>query len=39
VRDNVTLELSAAAFIGEGVTPLGLFHGRDFVFTRLRYHW
>lgn len=39
LRDNVTLELSAAAFAGEGETLLGLFHRRDFVLSRLRYHW
>lgn len=39
LRDNLTLELSAAAFAGEGETLLGLFHRRDFVLSRLRYHW
>lgn len=39
LRDNVTLDLSAAAFAGEGETLLGLFHRRDFVLSRLRYHW
>ena len=34
VRDNVTLEASAAAFLGDGDDLLSRFSGRDFGFTR-----
>jgi hypothetical protein len=36
-RDNVTIEGSAGAFIGTGDNTLSRFHGRDFLFGRLRY--
>lgn len=39
VRDNLTLEVSAARFMGAGDTALGRFEGRDFLLTRLRYDW
>ena len=39
LRDNLTLELSAAAFMGAGDTVLGRFEGRDFLLARLRYDW
>lgn len=39
LRDNLTLELSAAAFMGQGETSLGRFEGRDFLLARLRYDW
>ncbi len=38
-RDNVTVEVSAAAFFGTSDDTLGRFHGRDFVFGRVRYHF
>jgi len=38
-RDDVTVDVSAAAFVGTGEITLGRFHGRDFILTRLRYHW
>jgi hypothetical protein len=39
LRDNLTLELSAAKFMGHGETTLGRFEGRDFLLARLRYDW
>jgi len=36
-RDNVALEASAGAFLGTGDNTLSRFHGRDFLFARLRY--
>ena len=38
-RDNVTVEASAAVFVGDGDTQLARFHGRDFVLTRVRFSW
>jgi len=38
-RDNVTVEASAALFVGDGDTQLARFHGRDFVLTRVRFSW
>ena len=39
LRDNLTLDLSAAIFLGQGDTILGRFEGRDFFLARLRYDW
>ena len=39
VRDNVTLEASAAMFLGRGDDLLSRFTGRDFVFTRITRHF
>ena len=36
-RDNVAVEASAGAFLGTGDNTLSRFHGRDFLFARLRY--
>jgi hypothetical protein len=36
-RDNVAVEASAGAFVGTGDNTLSRFHGRDFLFARLRY--
>jgi hypothetical protein len=37
VRDNVLIEASAGAFLGEGTDAISRFNDRDFVFLRLRY--
>jgi hypothetical protein len=39
VRDDVTVEGSAAAFLGTSDDTLGRFQDRDFLLTRLRYRW
>jgi len=39
VRDDVTVEGSAAAFLGTSDDTLGRFQDRDFVLMRLRYRW
>ena len=39
VRDDVTMEGSAAAFLGTSDDTLGRFQDRDFVLMRLRYRW
>lgn len=39
LKDDVSLEASGAVFIGEGESALGRFHGRDFLFARLKYYW
>jgi hypothetical protein len=39
MRDDVAVELSAAAFFGRGDDVLSRFHRRDFVLTRIRYQW
>jgi len=39
MRDDVAVEVSAAAFLGRGDDVLSRFHGRDFVLTRIRYQW
>ena len=38
-RDNVTIEASAAVFMGTSDDTIGRFHGRDFLFGRVRYHF
>ncbi len=37
--DNASLDVSAGAFLGTSDDTLGRFRGRDFVFTRLRWHF
>ena len=37
VRDNVLLEASGGAFLGEGADTISRFNDRDFVFLRARY--
>jgi hypothetical protein len=37
VRDNVLLEASGGAFLGEGTDTISRFNDRDFVFLRARY--
>jgi hypothetical protein len=37
--DNTALEVSAGAFLGTSDDTLGRFKGRDFVFTRFRWHF
>jgi hypothetical protein len=37
LRDNVMLEASGGAFLGEGTDTIGRFRGRDFGFLRVRY--
>ncbi|HUR19306.1 MAG TPA: hypothetical protein VMZ90_00770 [Vicinamibacterales bacterium] len=37
VRDNVLLEASGGAFLGEGTDTIGRFTDRDFLFLRVRY--
>ena len=37
VRDNVLLEASGGAFLGEGADTISRFNDRDFVFLRLKY--
>jgi hypothetical protein len=37
--DNTALEVSAGAFLGTSDDALGRFKGRDFVFTRFRWHF
>ena len=37
VRDNVMLEASGGAFLGEGTDTIGRFNDRDFVFIRAKY--
>jgi hypothetical protein len=39
VRDDVTVEGSAAAFLGTSDDTLGRFQDRDFLLARLRYRW
>ena len=39
VRDNVLLEASGGAFLGEGTDTISRFSERDFVFLRVRYHF
>jgi hypothetical protein len=39
LSDNVLLEASGGAFLGEGTDSISRFTGRDFVFVRLRYHF
>jgi hypothetical protein len=39
LSDNVLLEASGGAFLGEGTDSISRFTGRDFVFLRLRYHF
>ena len=39
VRDDVSLEGSAAAFLGTSDDTLGRFQDRDFLLTRIRYRW
>jgi hypothetical protein len=39
VGDDVTVEGSAAAFLGTSDDTLGRFQDRDFLLTRLRYRW
>lgn len=39
VFDNVLLEASGGAFLGEGTDTISRFTGRDFGFIRLRYHF
>lgn len=37
LRDNVMLEASGGAFLGEGMDTIGRFKDRDFAFLRVRY--
>jgi hypothetical protein len=39
LSDNVLLEATGGAFLGEGTDSISRFTGRDFVFLRLRYHF
>jgi hypothetical protein len=39
VSDNVLLEASGGAFLGQGTDAISRFTGRDFAFFRLRYHF
>jgi hypothetical protein len=39
VRDNLTLEGSGGAFIGQGTDTIGKFSDRDFVSVRMRYQF
>jgi len=39
MRDDLALEVSAAAFVGERSATPGRFESPDFLFTRLRYYW
>lgn len=39
LRDNVMLEASGGAFLGEGTDTIGRFTDRDFAFLRVRYHF
>jgi hypothetical protein len=39
LTDNAAFELSGGAFLGTGDDALARFENRDFVFTRLRYHF
>ena len=39
VRDNVLLEASGGAFLGEGSDTISRFNDRDFLFLRVRYHF
>ncbi len=39
IADNTSLDVSAGAFLGTSNDTLGRFKGRNFVFTRLRWHF
>lgn len=39
VRDNVLLEASGGAFLGDGTDTISRFSERDFAFLRVRYHF